>query len=922
MKLGCGFLLLFCGSAFAIGPDPAHDWRSFDTGHFVVHYEANNRAQAETAAAIAETAWTKITPLLNWRPQARTELVLLDDYDLANGFASPLPFNHTGIFLTAPDDGELLENSDWLELVITHELSHIVHLDKVRGAPGFLQHIFGRHPLLLPGLWQPSWLIEGLATYVESDPETHRGRLDNTIFDAYMRLEVQQGLESLREINSDGRAFPLNKAYLYGAYFYRFLEQQYGQSAVYRLVNDYSDNLIPFRVHSNPVTVTGKPMDELWLVYQNWLRARFISQPEPEHAPLLLDTRWDLASPVLASDGNVYVVIDDGLVQPYVLRVLPDGRQEKLVEVEAGARIDLNRRGELLIAQPEICDNYHYYYDLYRWSAQDGSERLSTCGRYRYATWQGDDHIIAIHNDPGHGEIQQLDRSGRVEKQLYLAQAGEEISALAVQPDGARIAWTSKRNGNWQLTEMELMSGTRKVIWSAAMPLLSPRYSADGQFILVVHDVAGRRNGWRIARDGSRAERLTDVNTAVAAITGSDANQHFATLELATGGVQLRRYATSAVLATRYPEPLVATERLAPAPAVIRNERDYSALETLAPRAWFPTAFIGEGALAFGAEVFGQDALGWHQYSFSPQYETSEGQWLGMALYGYNQRHFLALYREMAVTASSENDDDEVQIDTYELRTTAQWLSWFPWLRLDRQIRAGFGAASARETYHVVDGPKVELQDEKIAALFVSYDSRRGSWWSEGSNRGQLFSLLAESYDPFAGRYEGEVYRADWRGQYALGTTTLALRYTEARGEDGSEPFELGGSYNSENFGIPRLNERDLALRGYDNGGPALTGKHARIGGIEWRTPLADIDRHFMVPPIGLNRVSAALFYELGAAWSGTSSPPQYYRSAGVELLAELKLGYRLGLLLRAGFARGLDEPGGDEIYLQLGRSF
>jgi hypothetical protein len=166
------------------------------------------------------------------------------------------------------------------------------------------------------------------------------------------------------------------------------------------------------------------------------------------------------------------------------------------------------------------------------------------------------------------------------------------------------------------------------------------------------------------------------------------------------------------------------------------------------------------------------------------------------------------------------------------------------------------------------------------------------------------------------------VYRADWRGQFALGHTSLALRLTEAKGDERTEPFELGGSYNSEQFGIPRLNERDLALRGYDNGEPELTGKRARLAGIEWRTPLVDLDRHLMVPPIGLNRLSAAVFYEAGAAWTDASKPERYYRSAGVELLAELKLGYRLGLLLRAGFARGLDEPGGDEVYLQLGRSF
>lgn len=942
------------GSAHAIGANPSHDWRSFDTRHFVVHYEAANRTQAETAAAIAEAALPKISAAFQWQPEDRIEIILMDDYDVANGFATPLPFNHTGIFLTPPDDGELLENSDWLTLVLTHELTHIVHLDKVRGAPKFLQNIFGRYPLLFPNAWQPTWLIEGLATYVESDPTQHRGRLDNAMFDAYMRLEVQAGVKSLREINSDGRAFPINKAYLYGAYFFRFLHERYGEPAVFRQVNDYSDNIIPFRVHSNPVAATGKQMDALWLEYQQWLQQRFAGAVKPATGtPLLAQTTWQLDTPVASQDGSVYAVKDDGVQRPQLIRLTAGNAEKALLTVQSGARIDVNAAQEVLIAQPEICDNYHYYSDLYRWSEREGKTRLTTCGRYRFAAWQGADHLIAVHNNSGRAELVQLTRAGVRVRTLYQAQPAEVIPALAVSPDGQSLAFVSKQNGYWRLQEMPIAGGEIQTRVSSAAPLLSPRYAGTPGAgstantetdLLFVQDSAGVFNAVRWQRASNQLLQLTESNGAVLAITSAQADQ-IVTLELVGGGYQLFRQSLPTVAAmspTTVPDSATATTVIAieateateptdanpTAPSAvasavsISNERDYSALETLAPRAWFPTGFSGDGALAFGVELFGQDAVGWHQYTLSPQYEVTEGELLGSAVYGYDQRHFLALFREMEVTSTVENDDDEDEIATYEVRTTGQWVSLLPWLRLDHRMHFGVGAASAREVYHAADGSRAELQDEKVAAAFVSYDSRRSNWWSEGNNSGQLFSVLAESYDPFDGQYEGRVYRADWRGLFALGPTTLALRLTEARGHDGTEPFELGGSFNSEHIGIPRLNERDLALRGYENGTPALTGKNARIGGIEWRTPLADIDRHFMVPPIGINRLSAALFYEAGGTWSGSGSPDQYYRSAGIELLAELKLGYRLGLLVRAGFARGLDQPGGDEAYLQFGRSF
>jgi hypothetical protein len=93
------------------------------------------------------------------------------------------------------------------------------------------------------------------------------------------------------------------------------------------------------------------------------------------------------------------------------------------------------------------------------------------------------------------------------------------------------------------------------------------------------------------------------------------------------------------------------------------------------------------------------------------------------------------------------------------------------------------------------------------------------------------------------------------------------------------------------------------------------------VASVEWRTPLADIDRHAMVPPLGINRLSATLFATPAAP--GTRPPPvPWHRGVGVELLAEAKLLYALGLQLRLGLARGLDEPRATRGYLTLSRGF
>jgi hypothetical protein len=52
--------------------------------------------------------------------------------------------------------------------VLTHELLHIVHLDEARGLVRVARHVLGRAPFLFPNAFTPTWMIEGLATYEET----------------------------------------------------------------------------------------------------------------------------------------------------------------------------------------------------------------------------------------------------------------------------------------------------------------------------------------------------------------------------------------------------------------------------------------------------------------------------------------------------------------------------------------------------------------------------------------------------------------------------------------------------------------------------------------------------------------------------------------------------------------------------------
>jgi hypothetical protein len=936
-SVGIWAAVLLCWALPAQGQwvDPSRDWRTLDTAGFSLHFAEEHRPQAHVVAGIAEAVYGRVTGWLRWRPETRTHLVLLDSADFANGWASPLPFNWTAIFLSPPDDGELLQNREWLELVLTHELTHIVHMDLARRAPLVLRRIFGRAPpwLLifpntLPNVWGPNWVKEGLAVYAESDAAKGWGRLGQSTFEGMMRAEVARGPISLREIHADGRGFPHNRDYLYGAYFFLFLNERYGPQAIASFVENYSGNFIPFRVDSNPVVVTGKPMDVLWAEYQDWLHARFTPRPgetaaRPDKSGEIIARSFSLTSPVLTRAGERWYVRSDGYTKPRLLRQPKGGEVETVREVERDARLAAPESGGLVVAQPEICDDYNYYYDLYQVGPDGGWDRLTRCGRFRFAAPLADGRIAAMRVEKGQGEVVVLDRKGAVERTLYRAAPGESLTGLAAS--GATVALTSLRDGRWSL--VEITDGRSAVLVSDPAIKHSPRFGASPDEIYFVANYGNTYDVWSWRRGERQLSRWTRSATGVREMSAPVAGETLlATIE-ADGDV-LRAY--------RLPEsPLERREAAAPAaevaaPSVVDDatrgaERPYSPWSSLLPRSWFPVFYVDDGAVAAGVTTFGQDALGLHQYSVTPLYEFTQGEALGSFLYEYNQRHRLLLDRRMSVKASTEKDDEDAVIDRevqrYTITDSVQWVSTWRSLSLDTRFYWGLGGAIDREKLHDVNAPTTPIDNERVLALVGGVDTRRPQWLSEGPSQGQQLRLFYEASDGLGGDYSGNVYRADWRVYLPVRKTVFALRWNEVYGQADAEPIELGGTDTNEALALPVLNVREFPLRGYSSGEPVLTGHRARAGTIEWRVPLSDIDRHVMVPPVGLNRVSMSLFFDIGAAWDQGESP-DYHRGVGIELLSELRFGYLFGLQARAGVARGLDGPGETKWYVRIGRSF
>ncbi len=140
--------LLVCSAAAADGAsafDPALRFRVLPTEHFFIYFHQGEERMARRMAVVAEDTWRRLERPLGVRPPPVTHVVLADQSEFANGYATPVPYNTIVIYTVWPSGSEF-DFDDWLRLAFVHEFTHIVHLDRSEGWARIARNIVGREP--------------------------------------------------------------------------------------------------------------------------------------------------------------------------------------------------------------------------------------------------------------------------------------------------------------------------------------------------------------------------------------------------------------------------------------------------------------------------------------------------------------------------------------------------------------------------------------------------------------------------------------------------------------------------------------------------------------------------------------------------------------------------------------------------------
>lgn len=920
------------------------DWQTLETPHFRIHFEAPYLEYAQRLAAIAEQVNTRVADWLNWQPADKVDVIINDAFDGSNGGATPLAYNRIVLYMNPPWQGEIKDQSPWLELLFLHEYIHIVQLDQAEGFPATLRKVFGRQFFTFPQIFSPNWLIEGLAVYGETDRERGFGRGQGAFYEAMMRAEVMNGLRSASELSFHGyggKDWPLGQVYLYGYFFFEFIAETYGQGKVVDYVRAWNRSIVPWRMNARARRVFGVDHETLWVQFQHYVEQRFAAQIDtlranqpsttPVGKPGLMNDH-----PAWLADGQFYYRHADGWRNDQIRRVTPDGVDEHVVNVEGLVGFDVHPQGDLLVSKAAICDNIAIYTDLYVWrKAQQQWQRLTQCGRHPYAVWRPDGtQIAAMQVAAGRSTLVLLDALGQQTQELLALPLGDVLGEFAWSADGEWLVASIKRQATgWNLERIRVVTGERELLTQDRFLPSQPRFDGSSEQVVYISERNGVPNVYRLDLANQAHVRLTHTLTGITDFAVNASGTQIRYVEYTADGMVLQE----AKLLSE-PDMLDKTVAAPPyqvdayvnradyQPTAYNRVRPYQPWSSLRPRSWF-AAFQAHSETHREWQLFidGNDALNHHRWQVAPRVYLDAEDWGLDAAYTFLDRVSVLNRRELVQV--QEADEQTGAPDVYSLENRWQLLYHQPFSSMSHTWLFQIGAGWDEQRLQADVSQALPYQKAHLLGLSVQWDSRDTALYSVGTQRGRWVSLTREDYGLWGdSAREGQVTTLDWR-EYIPVTQqqVLAVRYVEAHADQSAGLLRLGGEYDelrtlASQIGFGR---DSFALRGYRASDPELQGTRLRLASLEWRVPLWSVFDGWMVPPVGLGQTAFTVFSDTGAAWR-PGQDPRYLTSIGVEGQASLLLGFdTFALSVALGFAHGLDtDLGHNDVYVRLGLGF
>lgn len=912
-------IALLIAIGFAVRPafvsaqiDPSHDWRTLQTQHFYIHFTPPIEGLARRIAADAERAYGQLSRELH-PPRGMIDVVISDDVDLSNGSATPFPTNRIVIFANPPvSETALRYTDDWAQLVITHELTHIFHLDRSRGIWALGQHVFGRAQLLFPNFYDPAWLTEGLAVYEESHL-TGAGRIQGSEHRMIARAAaVDHHFPALGTLSLAQGRFPFGEsAYAFGSLFVDYLARTQGESRIRDFVEKSSAELIPYLINVPSKAAFGESFSTAWRAFSDSVaRSIRVAPAEP------------LAGWRQLTDDGVYVFAPRWLSDSAVVYSGTPGRAVfGAYRVDAtGKRTRMGRRnsrsanvpladGSLLFSQLDFTNPYQERSDLWIQRRGGGEHQLTHGARLTAPDARADGAIVATQIIPGGTRLVRVSKDGKRITPITGGGYDEQWTEPRWSHSGDRIAASRWRRGNIaQIVVIDTTGQVLHVVSSGSSIEATPSWLPNDAGIMYSSDRTGSAQvyveqfGDPRTFEPSRTVVVSDAVTGVFEPSVAPRGDRLAAIQFRGDGYHLGMAPCCDALFARDTVATYLDTLPSPttAPLLVDSGRvtRYSPWRTFIPRYWLPTIDQGiDGGYRIGIMTSGFDVIGRHVMTAQLDVPTNNTGLTGNLSYQYSGLGLPIIQVDASQDWQSlggifTRDAQQKLIGEVRRRTLgadvlATWIHQR--VRNALTLTAGVGVEH-RTDISVPDG-LLPLVDSGVVFGSPTFPSLIAAAGYANYLR-PPFSISPE---------DGVQLNATVRDRLASGRTgkgpqTVSVVGTAAlfkalalpgyahhvialRGaagwadENASGYFSVGGISGSTFEIIPGYtigeDRKTFGVRGFAPG--TLIGTRAFAGSAEYRLPLFLTGRSPGALPFFLDRSSVTVFADYGTAWCPTA---------------------------------------------------
>ncbi len=612
------------------------DWVSSSTPHFELIYRRGEDALADRTLRAAEKAYALLAPVFQEMPE-KTWVVLADFQDALNGYAIDFPFPHFVIFASPPEaSGALSALDNWLDSVVLHELTHVVHLYPAHSFWWALKSVFGSW--VLPNGLMPSHLHEGLATFMETEL-TRGGRGKGAAFSMLRRMAVKEGTWGTSfgpiDLMEGSRRWPQGQSpYFFGYHLYSELWKRKGAAGVRDFVQATSRRL-PYLIGGVTEEIYGQDYVSLWkTVFEKTESESRKEIREIESMPL---SKLSYLTQTYYHKGD--------------LRFSPDGTQIafRSRHPDQSPKIEIRKTSSFeILSEIEL---------------EPGNQE-SLC----WSRAHNESHLVFAESQSTNGywlsALQTYSFTSKT-KQAVLSQnkSVENVHLVACAPSGALYTYQEKsgrgfvREWKWnadhtavdQQREWAIPEGTWVTSISATdNPVFTLRKSVSTVFYRwlpegprmlgeiaghfyglqeplpsgewpLVASLSGRDEVWAVHLEKKHARKVVSVLGGVNGFAYGGGEWLVSSYR--HGGYDIARAESAAFKPTAISTEPIAERSLAET-AMPFQKSEYHAWETLRPRAWIPSLLVVPDGLQISAWVPGFDISQKHLYNLFGGYDT------------------------------------------------------------------------------------------------------------------------------------------------------------------------------------------------------------------------------------------------------------------------------------------------------------